>query len=308
MTNKEYEEELAVRIITDYLKEEKNIEIKNVRHLTQAGEDPPDFYFEIGCDKIGCEVTHFDLIDELSKEEGNNLAKEAAIRHEIIEEIKQSLQETEIPPFIWTMNFSITQPIDISKNAEKIVNAITTMHKDSIKRSEIYRRKNPEKYYRLFIQNDISSIQILYTDSLDGVNIDEKYHCGGWNIPTRPYKTIKAEEMQDVITCKDNKIPNYKEHCDQKWLIITNYETIDSFALQGAAKETRYKHNFDKILYIQMSWIEPKISKQKGIGPLTALYAVCELKKLAHIKRKCKVQSEVSLHTPLNLPTLSPRR
>ena len=88
MTNKEYEEELAVRIITDYLKEEKNIEIKNVRHLTQAGEDPPDFYFEIGSDKIGCEMTHFDFIDELSKEEGNNLAKEEAIRREIIEKNK----------------------------------------------------------------------------------------------------------------------------------------------------------------------------------------------------------------------------
>ena len=278
MTNKEYEEELAVRIITDYLKEEKNIEIKIVRHLTQAGEDPPDFYFEIGSDKIGCEMTHFDFIDELSKEEGNNLAKEEAIRREIIEKIKQSLQETGIPPFIWTMNFSITQPIDISKNAEKIVNAITTMHKDSIKRSKIYIRDNPEKYYRLFIDNDISSIEILYTDSLDGVNIDEKYHCGARNISTRPYKTIKVEEMQDVIDKKDKDIPDYKEDCDQKWLIITNYETIGFFTLQGVAKETQYKHNFDKILYIQMSWINPKISKQKGIGPLTALYAVCELK------------------------------
>ena len=33
MTNKGYEEELVVRIITDYLKEEKNIEIKNVAHV-----------------------------------------------------------------------------------------------------------------------------------------------------------------------------------------------------------------------------------------------------------------------------------
>ena len=37
MTKTEHDEQLAVRIITDYLKEEKNIEIKNVRHLTRAG-------------------------------------------------------------------------------------------------------------------------------------------------------------------------------------------------------------------------------------------------------------------------------
>ena len=277
MTNKERDEQLAFSIITDYLKEEKNIQIKKARPLTQ-GEDPPDFYFEIRSDKIGCEIRHFDLIGKSAKGKGINLANEAAIRRKIIEEIKQSLQETGIPPFIWTMNFSITQPIDISKNAEKIVNAITTMHKDSITRSEMYIRDNPEKYYRLFIDNDISSIEILYTDPLDGVNIDEKYHCGAWNISTRPCKTIKAKEMQAVIDKKDKDIPDYKEDCDQKWLIITNYETIGFFTLQDAAKETQYKCNFDKILYIQMSYIKPKIRKQKGIGPLTALYAVCELK------------------------------
>ena len=101
-----------------------------------------------------------------------------------------------------------------------------------------------------------------------------------YNIRTRPYKTIKAEEMQAVIDEKDKDIPKYKDRCDQKWLIITNYETIDYFILKGAAKETQYKCSFDKVLYIQMSWINPKISKQKGIGQLTALYAVCELKRL----------------------------
>ena len=59
-----------------------------------------------------------------------------------------------------------------------------------------------------------------------------------------------------------------------------NYQlrTIGFFTLQGAAKEAQYKCNFDKVLYIQPIDIKPKISKQKGIGQLTALYAVCELK------------------------------
>ena len=98
------------------------------------------------------------------------------------------------------------------------------MHKESITRSEIYIRKNPEKYDRLFIEHDISSIEILYTDPLDGVNIDEKHHDGTREKSTRPDKTIKAEEMQAVIDKKDKDIPNYEEDCDQKWLIITNYE------------------------------------------------------------------------------------
>ena len=35
MTKTEHDEQLAVRITTDYLKEEKNLQIKNVRHLTK---------------------------------------------------------------------------------------------------------------------------------------------------------------------------------------------------------------------------------------------------------------------------------
>lgn len=281
MTKKEHYEQLAVRIITDYLKKEKNIEIKNVRHLTQDDGDPPDFYLKIGSDKIGCEVRNFTLIDESAKEKDFNLEYEEAVKGEVREKVKQILQETDMPSFIWTADFFVTPSTGTSKRAEKaekIVNAITTMCKESITRSEIYRRQNREKYYRLFIEHDISSIEILYTDPLDGVNIDEKYHDGIRPVSTRPYKTIEAEEMQAVIDTKNKDIPKYKDNCDQTWLIITNYETIDSFALQDAAKETQYKHNFDKILYIQMSWIEPKISKQKGLGPLTALYAVCELK------------------------------
>ena len=269
MTNTECDEKLAVSIITDYLKEEKNLQIKNAIHITQEKEDPPDYYFEIGDHKIGCEVTHFAPTHQLAKETGD--------KHKIIKGIQRSLQEKGIPPLAFSVRFIITQPKRVRKNVEKIVNAITTMHNESITQSEIYIRNNPEKYYRLFIENDISSIEILYIDPPDGANIDEKYPYM-YNISTRPYKTIKAEEMQAVITCKDKDIPNYKEHYDQKWLIITNYETIDCFTLKGAAKETQYKHNFDKVLYIQMSWIEPKTRKQKRTGLLTDTFTVYELK------------------------------
>ena len=75
MIYKENEEKYAVKIITDYLKEEKNIQIKKVRHLTKGEGQPPDCYFEIGDHKIGCEVRHFDLGKKginLAEETGNN--------------------------------------------------------------------------------------------------------------------------------------------------------------------------------------------------------------------------------------------
>ena len=45
MTETEHDEQLAVRIITDYLKEEKNIEIKKKGHLTREKADPPRLLF-----------------------------------------------------------------------------------------------------------------------------------------------------------------------------------------------------------------------------------------------------------------------
>ena len=273
MTKTEHDEQLAVRIITDYLKEEKNLQIKNVRHLTRDGDDPPDFYFEIGDRKIACEVRHFDLINQPKWEKGNNLASDSAIIDKIAKRIKQSLHEKGIPPLDWSMAF-MKPPTKAPKHAEKIINIITIMHNESITDSQEYERNDCDKYYKLFIENDISSIDIFYYP--DRANMDEKYtfRTSGAGF----CKTIKAEEMQAVIDKKDKDMPNYKKDCDQKWLIITDYGTIGYFILQGAAKETQYKCNFDKVLYIQMSWIEPKPRKQKRTGSLTDTFTVYELK------------------------------
>ena len=64
-------------------------------------------------------------------------------------------------------------PTKAPKHAEKIVNIITIMHNESITDSQEYERNDCDKYYELFIENDISSIDIVYYP--DRANIDEKY-------------------------------------------------------------------------------------------------------------------------------------
>lgn len=275
MIYKENEEKCAVKIITDYLKEEKNIQIKKARHLTLEEGQPPDYYFEIGDRKIGCEVTHFDL------KEKDNLAKETDRIDKIVKRVQRDLHKKGIPPLCWRMGFT-TSPTEVRKNAENIVNAITMMHNESITDSEEYKRNDCDIYYDLFLGNNIDYIAITYIDPLEGANIDEKYLYGGGNRSRFP-KTIKVEEMQAVITCKDKDIPNYKdipnckERYDQNWLIITNYEFIDFFILKDAAEEAQYKCNFDNVLYIEWRGIEPKPRKQKRTGTLTDEFAVYEL-------------------------------
>ena len=276
MIYKENEEKYAVKIITDYLKEEKNIQIKKVRHLTKGEGQPPDCYFEIGDHKIGCEVRHFDL-----GKKGINLAEETGKTGKIVKRVQRDLHKKGIPPLCWRMGFE-GQPKETKKSAKTIVNIITMMHNESITDSEEYKRNDCDIYYDLFLGNNIDYIAIIYIDPPEGANIDEKYLYGGGNRSRFP-KTIKVEEMQAVITCKDKDIPNYKdipnckERYDQNWLIITNYEFIDFFILKDAAEEAQYKCNFDNVLYIEWRGIEPKPRKQKRTGTLTDEFAVYEL-------------------------------
>ena len=251
MEEKECQEKLAFCQITEHLKEKEKIKIEKKRHRTN-GEDPPDFDFEIGSDKIGGEVVHFDLVDE--KRKGDNLASQAGRKGNIVKRIQQSLQETEIPPFIWLMGF-IQPPREVPQHVENVVNAITTMYKDSIKDSKTYEQTDFYKYGRLFIQKNIEYINILWTDLLYKVNIDEKYHYGGGVMPTPTLKTIEPVEMQAVITGKDKDIPRWKVCCDRKWLLILNVEFTGFFTLTDEVKETRYTHNFDRVWCIEQGAI-----------------------------------------------------
>ena len=270
MTKTERDEKHAIDITAAYLKEEKDIQIKQKRHLTKKEGQPPDYYFEIGDDKIGCEITNFDPIDQPVWKKGKNLLSESNIKYIIAKGVQRGLNEKGIPPLVWSVGF-VTPPAKPSKNAEKIVDIITMMHNESIADSNEYKRNDPDKYYRLFIQNNISRIDILYIRPPDGANIDEKYHFQDGNAGF--LKPITVEEMQDVITCKDKDIRNWKGCYDQKWLIITDYANIGFFTLKGAAKEAQYTCNFDKILYIQIG-----NRKQKWTGSLTDTYTVYELK------------------------------
>ena len=273
------EEKLAVDIVDDYLKEEESRHIKHKRSLTkETGGEPPDQCFKIGDLKIACEVTHFDSTRQLAKEIGD--------KRKIVKQIQKYLQKQGLPPlgFVWGF---IKPPKRVGKNAETIANLITMMHNESITNSQTYEQNNPQKYYRLFIKSNISSIMFYYKNVPDGANIDKKYPYL-YNVPVRPGKPIKVEEMQAVITKKDKKIPNYKKcyDYDQKWLIITNYQTIDFFILKGAAKEAQYECNFDKVFYIQSSWIDPKTRKQKPTGSRTDDFTVYELKTKPHKKKQ----------------------
>lgn len=285
MPNKE-EEILAVKIVRDYLKEEKNKHIKAIRSLTGTDGEPPDVYFEMGDLKIACEVERFDLVGQPAWEKGKNLSSESNIICHIVQRVQRSLHEKGIPPLGWSMAF-IAPPTEAQKHAENIVKLITMMYDESITDGQTYKQNNPSKYYRLFIRNNVSDIMFYYRDVPDGANIDEKYPYL-YHVSIRPGKPIKVEEMQAVITKKDKKIPNYNKcyDYDQKWLIITNHANVGYFVLERIAKETEYECDFDKVWYTQSGWIGPTTRKQEQTESLTDMFTVYELKTKPHKKKQ----------------------
>ena len=136
MIYKENEEKYAVKIITDYLKEEKNIQIKKVRHLTKGEGQPPDCYFEIGDHKIGCEVRHFDL-----GKKGIKLAEETGKIGEIVKRVQRDLHKKGIPPLCWRMGFE-GQPKETRK---KCKNDSKYNHNDAQRISHRQRRIQTER-------------------------------------------------------------------------------------------------------------------------------------------------------------------
>ena len=253
MEEKTYQEKLAFCQITEHLKEKEKIKIEKKRHRTN-GEDPPDFDFEIGSDKIGCEVVRFHLVNVEDK--SNTLEQETAIRGKIEKEIERRLDEKGIPPLTYYPDFCIDRRIGNKKNAETIANAIAAMHKETITDSREFELKNPKQFHRLFIKTEMANLEICYMDPLVEAAIGQEYWWGTPDVvPLRFRQTIEPGEMQDVIDKKNKPIPCWKVCCDRKWLIITNYETTGSFTLTDEVKETRYTHNFDRVWCIEQGAI-----------------------------------------------------
>ena len=233
---KEESEELAVRIITDYLKEEKNLQIKNDRHLTK-GEDPPDYYFEIGDHRIGCEVTRFST--QGNQFEANSLIDIA------LEQGRKEFRDSGGPALYVSVHFSRKpetkrQAKDIGKHLAHVVQ-IMLEHK--VKDSRVY---SYEFLFTLFSEHELlyNVSNIYFVDSVDGEDELWKTPRAGWVV------SVSAEEVQKIIEGKEEELSDYRKNYNSVWLVVHNCLEAGFYEIADEAKQFSYKHGFDRIFWI----------------------------------------------------------
>ena len=228
---KEESEELAVRIITDHL----NIEIKNVSPLTQ-GEDPPDYYFEIGDHKIGCEVIRFSAEGDQFKANGNiNIA---------LEQGRKDFRDSGGPALYARFFFDRAAPekkCQARGLGKKLARIVQIMCDKKIIEIDAGCDDNDILFDEHGLLDYVSTIRVD--------PVDEEGEC--WtNVGAGWAASVSAEEVQKIIEGKEKKLSDRRKNYNSVWLVIHNCFEAGFYKIADEAKQFSYKHVFDRIFWI----------------------------------------------------------
>ena len=236
MMTKEESEECAFGRITDYLKEEENIEIKKDRKLTRKeGGEPPDYYFEVEDRKIGCEVTRCSVQGDQFKKHGD-----------IEIALKQGRKEFRDRggPALWArFHFGPAAPEgkhqarSVGKKLARIVRIMCDKNMVEI---------DAVDHDSLFDEHGL----LGYVSTISVSPVDEEcelwtYVGAGWAV------SVSAKQVEKIIECKEEKLSDRRKNYDGVWLLIHNDLDAGYYKIADEAKQFSYKHNFERIFWIE---------------------------------------------------------
>ena len=236
MMTKEESEEYAFGRITDYLKEEENIEIKKDRKLTRKeGGEPPDYYFEIGDHKIGCEVIRFSAQGDQFKANGNiNIA---------LEQGRKEFRDSGGPALYARFFFDRAAPEgkhqarSVGKKLARIVRIMCD--KNMV---EIDVGHDEPLFDKHGLLNYVSTIRVN--------RLGEEGEL--WtSVGAEWAASVSAEEVEKIIECKEEKLSDRRKNYDSVWLLIHNDSDAGYYKIADKAKQFSYKHSFERIFWIE---------------------------------------------------------
>lgn len=228
-------EELAFRMITDYLKKEKNIHIKKTRHLTKEKKDPPDYYFEIGDRTIGCEIERFSA-------EGDNFERNSLIDR-ALEQGKKEFRDSGGPALHASFHFDYApetkrQADSIGKKLARIV--------------QIMCDKKIIEIDAVCDDNDILFDEhglLDYVSIISIYSVDEE--CQLWTNPSAEWESsVSAETVQNIIDGKKEQLSDCRKNYNSVWLVIHSCLEAGYYTIADKAKQFIYKHGWDRIFWI----------------------------------------------------------
>ena len=236
MMTKAESEEYAFRRITDYLKEEKNIQIKNARHLKEEKEEqPPDYYFEIGACKIGCEVRRFSV-------QGDQFNKHGDIET-ALEQGRREFRDSGGPALWARFHFGPATPEgkhqakSIGKELARIVHIMCDNNMVEIEGVD---------HDVLFDEHGLSG----YVSTISIYPVDEK--CDDWRDVRAEFGvSASVEAVRKIIEAKEKKLSDRRKHYDSVWLLIHNDLDAGFYKITDKVKQFSYKCSFERIFWIE---------------------------------------------------------
>lgn len=223
-------------ILTEDLKEKEGL---NFKHRKELDPPDPDFLIKVKEDTIGVEVTRFSVQGD--QFEANRLI-DIALEHG-----RKEFRDSGGPALYVSVHFS-REP-ETKRQAESIgkglAHVVQIMLEHKIKYSNYY---SHDALFALFseygILDNVSNISFLW--SADGKAELWQSPRSGWEA------SVTAKDIQKIIEGKNEKLSDYRKNCKSVWLTIYNCLEAGFYAISDEATQFRYKHDFDRIFWIEM--------------------------------------------------------
>ena len=109
-----------------------------------------------------------------------------------------------------------------------------------------------EDLFALFSEHGL----LDYVFAIGFCSVDEEAEL--WQSPRAAWETlVSVQEIQKVIDEKNKKLADYRKNCKGIWLAIHNRLEAGFYAISDEAKQFSYKHDFDRIFWIEMGRGDP---------------------------------------------------
>ena len=245
----ENSERLAMAILIGNLKEKEGLNLE----LIQKSERP-DFLIKIEGETIGVDVINFFTHGDWFKSNGDI--------DTALERGRQIFRDNGGP--VLDVRVCFAREPETRKQAIKIgkrlAHVVKIMLGHNIMDSSDY---NEDLFFALFSEEGFLDYvsNIHFDPSMDGE--EGLWYSSGsadWVTP------VSVKEVQKVIGSKIEKLSSYRKNCKSVWLAIHNRLEAGFYTISDEAKQFSYRHDFDRIFWIEMGGGNP-ISLNQPILP-----------------------------------------
>jgi hypothetical protein len=171
----------------------------------------PDFLVETGRDRIGVELTEYH-VREPDESRGSQLRAREATEDQVLRRAAEQYQSQGLPPVVvhvtWHPHeaFVHRRLAELAADLADVVREYLPKPNESVRIDE---RRHPAGRY---LPQEVASLTLIRRDSISK---------GSWTSVRAAFvPTITLSEVQRIMRSKEAKVPSYRQHCQEVWLLV----------------------------------------------------------------------------------------